>query len=115
MLDGGDVGLLVDEPEQLVVGGREPGDRHVRAVEDAELPGQRHRQLDPDGVQGMPGTEVVGDEPLVPEDVEPAVLRAGGGDGSALLMTSRYRAGHVTWPTHNPHRPLTGPVPATRL
>ncbi len=108
VLDRRDVGLLVDEPQQLVVGRLERRHRHVGTVQDAERAGQRHRQLDAYGVHRMPGAEVVGDELLVPEDLKSAVLGSAGRDGSGLLMASRYRERHVARLTRPPLGPMRG-------
>jgi hypothetical protein len=67
--DGVDVRGLVHPQEDDVLGRvHRADDLDPRERQEAELGGQSHRELDADGGHRMPGAEVVGAEPVVPDD-----------------------------------------------
>ena len=62
--------VILQHPQEDDVLGRvhRADDLHPRERQEAELGGQSHRELDADGGHRMPGAEVVGAEPVVPDD-----------------------------------------------
>ncbi len=89
---GVEVGRIVDEREQLVAGGLEALDGDAGSVEHAQLAREPHGQIDANRVERVFGPEVVGGEPVVPENAEgscPVVL----GDMPDPLIHGRHATG----------------------
>jgi len=89
--DSRDVGGVVLKFQQRVAGRLRDRQRHPRGIQHAKPAGQRHRQLDADRGERMPGPEVIRRERIIPDHLERAAHSAARRPLAALARPARGR------------------------